>query len=104
MQLDKQDQDRIDAMTVEELLNAFVANVRLVATVCEDVLGDKPVPDPREMVKQLQDITPLTWVEMFRDQATRDSLWQQMPLMKAMAAVNHENMYIVLRMMKVPTT
>lgn len=99
--LDEEDRRKFDRMSTKELLEAFVANIKVVATVCENVLGDQPMPDPREMVKAMEDVTPTVWVNMFLDETTRDSLRAQMPLMKAMAEVNNENMYIITRMMKI---
>lgn len=86
---------KYDSMTLPELFVAWVGNWRTIQTGIREIVGDSPMPDPREMARVLIEMPEEIWVGMFEHAEVSKDLKKQMDIQKLMAEVQLENVQIL---------
>jgi hypothetical protein len=84
-----------DEMTLPELHEAWVNNWKVLLTGIQEIIGDGPMPDPREVARLCADIPEDTWVRMFTNPDDSKELQEKMGLTKVIAEVQLENVSIL---------
>lgn len=83
------------AMTMSELFSAWVNNWKVLQTGLNEIVGDTPMPDPREIAKMLIEMPEDIWVGMFESESTSSDLRRTMDLQELLANINLENAEIL---------
>lgn len=82
-------------MTMSELFSAWVNNWKVLQTGLNEIVGDAPMPDPREIAKLLIEMPEDIWVAMFESESTSSDLRRTMDLQELLANINLENAEIL---------
>lgn len=83
------------AMTMSELFSAWVNNWKVLQTGLNEIVGDSPMPDPREIAKQLVEMPEDIWTGMFESDTASADLRSTMDLQELLANINLENAQIL---------
>lgn len=78
-----------------ELYEAWVNNWKIVRTGMEQLVGDGPMPDPREIAQQLAEMSEEVWAGLFESEYASAGLRKQMDIQKLIAEVQLENVQIM---------
>ena len=85
--------------TNEQLFEAFRNNNLAVATSIRELIGDAPLPDPRELADLLNSMRLEHWDMMWQDEQYRKMLRSNIDVMRAVSAINVENVQIISAML-----
>lgn len=84
-----------DAMTMTELFICYSQNMKVLATAIREILGDEPMPDPRELADMMANIPQEAWERTFQDPEGRKLLAKNLDLTKVVAEIQTENAAII---------
>jgi hypothetical protein len=76
----------------KELFEQFQNNFRVLATVLKELLGDEPVPDPRQLLDSINQMTVDEFINSFL--RNRSEVAQTMDLQKEVLEVTFDNLAI----------
>jgi len=82
-------------MTMSELYAAWIANWKVMQTGIQEILGDEPMPDPREVARVILEMPEDIWTGLFQSDSATEYFRTTMDLQKLMATVQMENVEIL---------
>lgn len=93
-------EDLLGLMTDEQLFEALKTNWQVLSVGIQEVLGDEPMPDPREMAAKIKELPFSAWQEALLDPPTRMMMLRNMDIVKLTADVQKENVSILAEMLR----
>lgn len=93
-------EDLLGLMTDEQLFEALKTNWQVLSTGIEEILGDEPMPDPRDMAAKIKELPFSAWQEALLDPSTRMMMLKNMDIVRLTADVQKENVAILEEMLR----
>lgn len=83
------------SMTLSELYKAWISNWKTLQTGLQEIIGDSPMPDPREIAKLIVEMPEHVWTGMFESESASADLRKTMDIQNLVAHIQFENMTIL---------
>ena len=81
--------------SIAELYTAWINNWKIVRTGMQELVGDGPMPDPREIAQQLAEMPEEVWAGLFENESASAGIRKQMDIQKLVAEIQLENVQIM---------
>ena len=93
------DRTEYELKSTQELFELYRNNMLVISTAVTEIMGDDPMPDPRELAHFLGTVTFDRWMEMWENPEARKYITQNLDLMRAVNSVQAENVMVLEAMM-----
>lgn len=80
---------------LNELYSAWINNWKILQTGLQEIVGDDPIPDAREVARLMIEMPEEIWVGLFQSEMASESLVKTMDLQALLAQVSKENVEIL---------
>lgn len=80
---------------MSELYAAWITNWKILQTGLQEIIGDEPIPDAREVARLMLEMPEDVWTGLFESEIASADLVKTMDLQALMAQVSEENVEIL---------
>lgn len=80
---------------LNELYSAWINNWKILQTGLQEIIGDEPIPDAREVARLMVEMPEEIWIGLFQSDVASQDLVRTMDLQALLAQISSENVEIL---------